>query len=112
MNGLNSSISTPPAKLDKLPCKAKPTAKDAAPNIAIKLVVAIPTIEDTVTRSKTFRKALTKLHRNRIKDISTSLLISIFLNQRLIREINHHPITNVSIAAATFGKYVSPNSVR
>jgi len=35
LNGLKIKIKSPPAKLDKLPCSARPIAIPAAPNIVI-----------------------------------------------------------------------------
>ena len=39
LNGLNTNTITPPAKFCKVPDKAIPTAKPAAPKIAIKEVI-------------------------------------------------------------------------
>jgi hypothetical protein len=44
---LNTKINTPPAKLAKLPCKARPTAIPAAPKIARKDVALTPRIDPT-----------------------------------------------------------------
>ncbi|CSC07180.1 Uncharacterised protein [Vibrio cholerae] len=56
MNGRNATISTPAAKLDSEPCRAKPTARPAAPITAttdavctpIRLNAAINTIINSV----------------------------------------------------------------
>ena len=42
-------ISTPDAKLDSEPCNAKPTAKPAAPKIAMNDVVSIPICESAIS---------------------------------------------------------------
>ena len=47
LKGLKIIIKAPPAKLDKDPCKAKPTAKPAAPTMAANEVVATPNLEIT-----------------------------------------------------------------
>ena len=41
-NGFNNNINTPPAKLERLPCKANPTATPAEPIAATTDVVATP----------------------------------------------------------------------
>ena len=50
LNGLNIKINRPPAKLDKLPCKAKPIAIPAAPNTAKKEVEVIPIMEPIIKK--------------------------------------------------------------
>ena len=51
LKGLNKIIKIPPAKLERDPCKDKPTANPAAPNMATKEDVSMPNLEITVTNN-------------------------------------------------------------
>ncbi len=74
LNGLKVISNTPDAKLDNEPCSAKPTAKPAAPNTAIKLVVSIPTWLATATKSTTFNKTPITLIKKGFKLESTPFI--------------------------------------
>ena len=62
--GLKIMIKTPPAKLPKLPCKAKPIAKPAAAIIAAKDVVGTPKVPRSVMIKRIFKIQLMRLSKN------------------------------------------------
>ena len=67
--GLKNSIKTPPARLDKLPCNANPTANPAVPNNVIKEVAFTPKPPITKKKNPIYIIVLVK---ERIKDDKSS----------------------------------------
>ena len=64
LNGLKSIISTPPAKFAMLPCNARPTAKPAAPRMAMKDVICTPTMEITEMKSALIESFISELDKS------------------------------------------------
>ena len=95
LNGCNTKIITPEAKLLRLPCSAKPTAKPIAAITPTKEVVSMPTIPATVSNKKTFSPIPTMEPTN---VFSSGLLIFDFSNEamvaRIILPIAHQPTIN------------------
>lgn len=107
LNGRNSRISTPPAKLARLPCRARPMARPAAPMAATKLVVWMPIMEATLTTSRIFRTMLTRLPTKPCRVRSTLRLASRPPTRPVRVLISHQPIARVSSARATLPLYSS-----
>jgi hypothetical protein len=83
LNGLDSSISTPPAKLAKLPCNDKPIANVIAPNTATNEVISIPSVEAADKNSNTFSNDLNNDFKN--FDKVGSIFFPKDLSKRFIR---------------------------
>ena len=75
--GLNNRIKTPPAKLDREPCKARPIANPAAPKIAKKDDMGTPTIVATPINKETKSSALTNPNKKVLKERLVSLFSKI-----------------------------------
>ena len=74
--GLEEQDERAPAKLTNVPCRADPTAKPAAPMIAMKLVVCTPSMPMKMTNKSMRRETATKLCRKRCNVGSTPRLVS------------------------------------
>ena len=94
---------TPPAKFDNEPCKAKPTAKPAAPKIVTNEVVPMPIIPATVTIKITFKPTDNKLNKNVRNETSKSFLSIAFEAILASRLMNHKPINKTKNAPINFG---------
>ncbi len=99
LKGLNKMINAPPAKLLRAPCNAKPMAKPAAPIMAANDVVSIPSLEATVTMSKTFNAQLIRLLKNFDKDSSSLRLLKMRLTNPVIKLMAIQPKINIAKAA-------------
>ncbi len=105
LKGFKSKISTPPAKLTKLPCKAKTTAKAVAPTTAIKEIVLIPTIEATLICNMMVKMALSINLRKGIR-VESASHFSYDLPVRLMTHwISNSPMINTRIAKTNLGTY-------
>ncbi len=58
LKGLSSKIITPPAKLERLPCRAMPMASPAAPRRAIKEVVLKPAVLAAAIKTAALKPSL------------------------------------------------------
>ena len=103
-NGLNKMISIPPAKLDSDPCNERPTAKPAAPSMATKEELSMPSFEITVTNNNT-RKAQSKISARNFESVGSKLFLTItFLTIRLVIFIAYSPIINKKTAEINLGE--------
>ena len=100
-NCFNISINTPPAKLDKLPCSARPTVSPAEPAIAITDVVAIPKRERIITIKKKYPMHLTSASINCFTPLSASFLSSHFRTSFRKSLINFTPMAYTTQAITT-----------
>lgn len=104
LNGLKRIINMPPAKLDKDPCRDKPTAKPMAPKIATNEEVSIPSLEIKVTNNNTL-STQSKISARNLEIVgSTSLLIIIFLINLLINLIIYNPKNKIRNAEISLGE--------
>ena len=103
LKGLNTSIKTPPAKLARDPCKARPTAKPMAPMMATKEVVSMPNIPATVMSNNTFKPTETMLDKNDCKEASTLRFVIVFLASFDVQLIMVNPMMNTNNAEINFG---------
>lgn len=100
-------ISTPPAKLARLPCNARPMARPAAPIMAMKEVVSTPIIEATLISSRIRSTMLIRLQMKLLSARSTlrtsrtrpTLVVSLL--------ISHQPISRVISARVSLPLYSS-----
>ena len=103
LKGLKNNNITPAATLDKVPCKANPIARPAAPKTAIIEVVLTPNWAKTatiVTTSKAY--LMTEPATGGKVGSSLSTFISASLIQILILDENQIPIIRVTMAAKKF----------
>src|SRR5690606_14545550 len=100
-NGRNSRISTPPAKFARLPCKARPIARPAAPIAATNEVVSTPIIDATLTISRIFRMMLARLLMKPCNARSALRKASNAPTLVVNRLISHQPMVSVTRASST-----------
>ncbi len=96
-------ISTPPAKLASEPCKARPTARPAAPSTAINEVVSIPIIPATVIRTIALKPAPVRLIRKFLSVSSIPPLLSAAPMPRVTIPTIHQPTIKVTKAPSKDG---------
>ena len=105
LKGFIKIIKIPPAKLESEPCKDKPIAKPAAPNIATKEVVGIPNFEITVIKTRMRKDQKIKFPIKVESVISTSRRIIIFFAVLVMMLVNQRPIKRIPNEMAKLGKY-------
>ena len=101
--GLNSNISTPPAKFDSEPCNAMPIASPAAPSIAMNDVVSTPAIWSTEMSNSTFSMMFMSVLRKLRNDCSTLRFSMSFSVRRSSFLMIQNPAMSTTIASRSFG---------
>ena len=101
MKGFNIRISTPPARLDRLPCTARPMATPAEPSTATMLAASTPQAEARKRMSSTYRDAFTNESTN--CTAPTSALARCMERRMILRTIliAQAPIKKTRMATAT-----------
>ena len=94
-------MSTPPAKLDRLPCNAIPTVSPAEPRTAITEPVATPKPESSAMTRIKYKKYLIILARNDATAASILLLSNPFLIIFTTDLITLIPISSITIATTS-----------
>ena len=87
--GLKIMMSTPPAKLEREPCKARPTAKPAAAITAAKVVTSTPKREITIMIKNILSAQENRFNKNFWRD-SSYLLLDITLRVPLMIFLTTH----------------------
>ncbi len=104
-NGRRNRIRAPPAKLARLPCRARPTARPAAPSTAINDVVSIPTMPATLISSSTLSAMEASEPMNPCSVGSTLRLLMTPFIAFIRRPISHQPTSSVNSASASLLPY-------
>lgn len=98
LNGFNTSIITPPAKLESVPEKAIPMASPTAPNMATKLVISTPNLAMADTTTRIFSIKDVTLVMKVVKPASVLLLVMILEIILAIILESQNPPTTMTIA--------------
>ena len=104
--GRNITIRTPDAKFASEPCKARPTARPAAPMTAISEVVCTPIWLIAAMMTKIINAQYARLHTNVSRILSTSWVCITLCNPFVMRRAIMRPTKNMTNAINAF----MPNS--